>query len=98
MEYLEGRSLAGVPVSMLDRAWPLIEERYEIDNAGVIALDMETSLVHVLGHCLGVATASLCLITNNADPFQIIDNDQRVHGETMLIRSVLDALTKWAAS
>lgn len=45
---LEGRSLAGVPVSMLNRAWPLIEERYEIDNAGVIAVtisDLDTSRV-----------------------------------------------------
>ncbi|MBX3086552.1 MAG: nucleoside phosphorylase [Anaerolineae bacterium] len=67
-------------------------------RAGVIALDMETSLVHVLGHALGIATASICLITNNADPFQIIDNEQRVHGESMLIKTVLDALAKWTAS
>jgi uridine phosphorylase len=63
--------------------------------AGVIALDMETSLLYVLGARLKLATAAFCLVTNNADPFEIIDADAREHGERLLILSALEGLGAW---
>jgi uridine phosphorylase len=80
---------------LVDRGLP---DMHILRSAGVIALDMETSLVQVLGQYLGIAAASLCLITNNADPFKVIENGQRTNGETMLIKAVLDALVKWTNS
>ena len=66
--------------------------------ARVIALDMETSLVYVLSAHLKLAAASFCLVTNNADPFEVIDPDARDHGEDALIRAAFDGLARWSAS
>lgn len=66
-------------------------------RAGVIALDMETSLLYVLGACLRLPVVSLCLITNNADPFEVIPPDLREKGEQDLIQVVLDGLLAWSA-
>jgi uridine phosphorylase len=64
-------------------------------RAGVIAVDMETALLYILGMYLGVSVAAMCLVTNNADPFAIIDPDEREQGEQRLIETVLAALAKW---
>ncbi|MEZ4666327.1 MAG: nucleoside phosphorylase [Anaerolineae bacterium] len=66
-------------------------------NAGVIALDMETSLLYVLGAYLRLPVVSMCLITNNADPFEVIDNDLRDRGERDLIHAVLNGLISWSS-
>lgn len=66
-------------------------------RAGVIALDMETSLLYVLGAYLRLPVVSMCLITNNADPFEVIDNDLRDKGEQVLIQAVLDGLLAWSS-
>lgn len=67
----------------------------EFRRAGVIALDMETSLVFTLGRTLGMAAASLCLVTNSADPFAIIEEDARERGELALIKAAFDGLLAW---
>ena len=67
----------------------------ELQTAGVMALDMETSLLYILGHRLGIATASICLVTNKAAPFEILDADLRADGEDTLIETVLSGLRTW---
>jgi uridine phosphorylase len=67
----------------------------EFRRAGVIALDMETSLVLSLGRILRMATASLCLVTNSADPFAVIEEDERERGEHTLIQAAFDGLLAW---
>lgn len=64
-------------------------------SAGVIALDMETSLLHIMGSRLGLAAASFCLVTNNADPFTIIEANAREQGEIALIQTIFAALAQW---
>ncbi len=67
-----------------------------LQSAGVIALDMETSLLYILSARLRLAAASLCLITNNADPFEIIEAAERDAGEVALIRTVFEGLSRWS--
>lgn len=66
-----------------------------LQAGGVIALDMETALLFVLSMRLGVAAASFCIVTNNADPFAVIDADAREAGEEVLIRAAFDGLARW---
>ena len=66
--------------------------------ARVVALDMETSLLYVLSSRLNLAAASFCLVTNNADPFEVIDADAREQGEVVLIRAIFGGLARWSAS
>ncbi|MBN8595267.1 MAG: nucleoside phosphorylase [Anaerolineae bacterium] len=68
----------------------------ELLRAGrVVALDMETSLLFILGMRLGVAVASFCIVTNNADPFEIIEAEARETGEKLLIRAAFEGLADW---
>lgn len=67
----------------------------ELEQAGVLALDMETALLYVLGLRLKIAVAAVCIVTNQAAPFAIIDNDDRREAEKMLISIVLDGLIGW---
>ncbi|MBK8021041.1 MAG: uridine phosphorylase [Chloroflexi bacterium] len=62
----------------------------------VIALDMETSLLYTLALRLGIAAASFCVVTNNADPFEIIDAGLREKTEEGLIRAVFAGLARWS--
>ncbi len=80
--------------ALVNRGLPDLER---LRRAGVIALDMETSLLYVLGACLRLPVVSLCLVTNNADPFEIISSELRDHGEQVLIRAVLDGLLTWSS-
>lgn len=66
--------------------------------ARVIALDMETSLIYVLCARLNLAASSFCLVTNNADPFEVIDAAAREQGEDALIRAAFNGLVRWSAS
>lgn len=67
----------------------------QLKLARVMALDMETALLYILGCRLGIAAASICLVTNNADPFEVLDAKQRDQGEEALIQTVLDGLVEW---
>lgn len=62
----------------------------------VIALDMETALLFILSTRLGAAAASFCIVTNNADPFEVIDADAREVGERALILATFDGLAHWS--
>lgn len=64
--------------------------------ARVIALDMETSLLYILSSRLNLAAAAFCLVTNNADPFEVIDAVARDQGEDALIRAVFGGLARWS--
>ena len=72
-----------------------LPDLHEFRRAGVIALDMETSLVLTLGRVLGMAAASLCLVTNSADPFGVIEDGARESGEHALICAAFDGLLAW---
>ncbi len=61
-------------------------------RAGVLALDMESSLVYVAGMVLGLAAASMCLVTVQAEPHAALPPDQRTALETHLIEAALDGL------
>jgi uridine phosphorylase len=66
-------------------------------RAGVLALDMETSLFYVLGMVLGLAVASMCLVTVQAEPYAALPSDQRAALETRMIEAALDGLTQTSA-
>ncbi len=67
-------------------------ELSESRRARVLALDMETSLVYVLGTVLGLAVASMCLVTVQAEPHVALAADQRAALETRLIEAALAGL------
>jgi uridine phosphorylase len=67
----------------------------QLRAAGVLAMDMETSLLYVLASRLGIAAASLCLVTNEADPFTILDSEKRAINEDILIQTALAGLADW---
>jgi uridine phosphorylase len=81
--------------ALIGRGLPQLDA---LRRAGVIALDMETALLYVLGTVLRVSVAALCLVTNNADPFEIIEADARQAGEDDLIETACAALVDWSAS
>ena len=68
----------------------------QLREAGVLSLDMETSLLYILGMNLKLPVVSMCLVTNTAEPFTIIEADKRDTGEDTLIQIVLDGLLAWA--
>ena len=67
----------------------------QLNAAGVMALDMETALLYILGQRLGIATVSMCLVTNSAAPFEILNQGLRENGEEALIDTVLGGLVDW---
>lgn len=79
--------------ALVGRGLPDMEQ---LQQAGVLALDMETALVLIMGARLNVAAASMCLVTNEADPFAVLDADMQAAGETALFGAVLDGLAAWS--
>ena len=61
-------------------------------RAGALALDMESSLVCVMGMTLGFAAAVMCLVTVQAEPFTTLESDSRAALEAQLIAAVFDGL------
>ena len=45
----------------------------ELKRAQVVAVDMETALLYVMGTRFKIAVAAMCLVTNNFSPFEIIE-------------------------
>lgn len=70
-------------------------EHNMLKQAGVLALDMETSLLYILGQTLEMAVTSICAVTVQAEPFRMLDSDRREQVENQLIHIVLEALTDW---
>jgi uridine phosphorylase len=61
-------------------------------RAGVLSMDMESSLVFVLGTVLGIATAAICLVTVQADPHRHLDSAVRAVCEQRMLWAALDGL------
>jgi uridine phosphorylase len=78
--------------ALVKRSQPDLEH---LKAVGILALDMETSLLYILGCRLGIAATSLCLVTNEADPFTVMDSQQRAKDEAILIQTALDGLVAW---
>ncbi len=64
----------------------------ELKRASVMATDMETAMVYIVGRVLGLAVASMCVVTVQADPFQAMEPEPRAAAEDKLIQAVLDGL------
>jgi len=64
-------------------------------SAGVLSLDMETSLVFTLGLALGFAAAAMCLITVEADPYSHLDTDTRTQLDNRMVLAALDGLVRF---
>jgi uridine phosphorylase len=76
---------------------PTLVGRGELDlklllDAGTLAMDMETSLLYILGMRLRLATAAMCLVTVQAQPHAALDADTRTALETRLITAALDGI------
>lgn len=67
-------------------------ELAEARRANVLAMDMESSLVFVLGALRGIATAAMCLITVQAEPHRHLDPPVRADGDRRLIEAALTGL------
>jgi uridine phosphorylase len=67
-------------------------------RAGVLSMDMETSLLFVMGAALGVATAAMCLITVLAEPHTHLDLDTRAELDTHMVRAALDGLVTFGST
>ncbi len=61
-------------------------------KAGVQSMDMETALVFTLGMTLGIATASMCLVTVRAEPHLRLDGNNRAELDDRLVQAALDGL------
>jgi len=60
---------------------------------GIVAVDMETSALLVVGRILGVTTGSLCLATVDQQTGQMLAAGEREAGERDLVTCGLEALT-----
>ena len=61
-------------------------------RAHVLSMDMESALVFVLGTVLGIATASMCLVTVQAEPLVLLDTTTRAELDDRTVRAALDGL------
>ncbi len=67
----------------------------EAQRAGILSLDMETSLIFVAGTVLGLATGAMCLVTVQAEPHKHLAADVRTDLDDRLVRAALDGLVKF---
>lgn len=67
-----------------------------LDAAGVISLDMESSLLFVAGRKLNLAVATFCLITVQAgSPPEFMPDGARAEAERQLIEAALDGIVAY---
>jgi uridine phosphorylase len=66
-------------------------------RAGVLSMDMETSLVFTMGMALGLAVAAMCLVTVQAEPHTHLDHDVRADLELCLVQAALDGLAAFGS-
>ncbi len=62
-------------------------------RAGVLGMDMESSLVFVLGAVLGLSTAAMCLITVQAEPHLHTEQQPREELDNLMVHAALEGLT-----
>jgi uridine phosphorylase len=81
---------------------PSLVQRADLDlstvqRTGILSFDMETSLVFTVGAVLGLATATVCLVTvMAADPTSFLDAKMRASLEDKMVAVVLDGLVAYA--
>lgn len=68
----------------------------ELAADGVVAVDMETSALLVVGRKLGMRAGSLCLATVDSSTHELLDGRARSDGEERLVRATLAAITTQA--
>lgn len=78
--------------ALVGRGLPDMNQLREADVQG---LDMETALLYILGMRLKLAVAAACVVTNNADPFAVMDAAEQHQAENRLVDVVLEALLEW---
>jgi uridine phosphorylase len=61
-------------------------------GAGVLGMDMESSLIFVLGTVLGLATAAMCLITVQAEPHKHLEPQPREELDLLMVHAALEGL------
>jgi uridine phosphorylase len=82
---------------------PSLVEQGELDlklprHAGVLSMDMETSLVFAMGTALDLAVAAMCLVTVQAEPHTHLDPDIRAELDQCMVRAALDGLVAFGSS
>lgn len=76
---------------------PSVVERGNINldlprHVGVLSMDMETSLVFAAGMTLGIAVASMCLVTVQAEPHRHLDTTIRADLDERMVSAALTGL------
>lgn len=67
-----------------------------LQRAGVLSLDMESALLFIAGRVLGLAVATLCLVTVEAGPPpRFLEDARRAELERRLIEAALDGITAY---
>ena len=77
-----------------DRAEPVERRHEEFRRLGVLAADMETSALMVVGSLLGVRTGSVCLVSVDGPGRALLDDEPRKAGEEQLVEVALEALIR----
>jgi uridine phosphorylase len=67
-------------------------------RAGVLSMDMETSLIFVMGTLLQLATAAMCLVTVQAEPLVHLDAQVRSELDDRMVHAALDGLIAFEGS
>jgi uridine phosphorylase len=67
------------------------------EQAGILSMDMETSLIFVMGTVRAIATAAMCLITVKAEPHTHLDTDRRTQLDERMVRAALDGLVAFGS-
>ena len=76
------------------RAAPVEQRHEEFRRLGVLAVDMETSTLLVVGSLLGVRTGSVCLVSVDGPGRAMLADEPRQAGEQALVEVALQALIR----
>ena len=77
-----------------DRAAPVDKRHEEFRRLGVLAVDMETSTLMVVGSLLGIRAGSVCLVSVDGPGRALLDDEPRQAGEQQLVEVALQALIR----
>ena len=65
---------------------------HDLRQQGVIAADMETSAIYVVGRALGIRALSVCLLSVSAFPWRALSGEDRTEREKMLVKLALEVM------
>jgi uridine phosphorylase len=77
-----------------DRSEQVERRHEEFRRLGVIAVDMETSALMVIGSLLGVRTGSVCLVSVDGPARALLDDAPRQEGEERLVEVALETIVR----